>query len=232
MIRKQDVEKLITHHKKCTAYEVWKDMNRFDIKNYSGELRTNEILLWRPEHRSRSIAPIFHLSFNTDNILAKIEIHKNPYRKFINYLLLSFSLLFILFLFIYEDTKIALIVIVSYAVIALLLYLILKVETKDKKQHIIDEFKMDIQEVVIENNPDINEAFLPERIPEKINEWSLKNMSLRILSYPFCFFLIALSYLFFEDGMLLHGVILIGVCLSYLITDIILLFKKRNNQSS
>ena len=93
MVKKDDLQKLIIENKKSTLKNHWKDAFFCNTTKYNGEIRDNEILLWRSSKYLRGSYPIFVLSFDQNKTLKGIKIEKNPYQKYSE----KFTIIFFLF---------------------------------------------------------------------------------------------------------------------------------------
>ena len=84
MIEKKNIETLIIQNKKSNLKNHWYDAYSYNKIKYSGEIRPNELHIWRSSHFLRGAYPIFHLTFDQNTRLKSIKLEKNLYHKFLD----------------------------------------------------------------------------------------------------------------------------------------------------
>jgi len=229
---KKDIEKLIVQNKKSNLKNHWNDAFFYNTTKYSGEIKPNELLIWRSSHFLRGAYPIFHLTFDQNNKLNGIKKEKNPYHKLLNKITIGFLIVLISGLFLSTDLKMAVIGTIGISVIGLLLRLVLGKAKKYETKLLTDELKEAIENIEQANNPvQINKP-KSESKTEKVSEWTFTKVLTRLLLYPFCLLILWFSITgFLPEGKTLHGIFGIVVALAYPIADILLIFGKNKNYS-
>jgi hypothetical protein len=99
MVEKKDIEKSIIQNKKSSLKNHWNDAFLINSTKYSGEVKQNELLIWRSSPFLRGAYPVFHLTFDKDNKLNGIKTEKNPYHKLQNKTTIGFIIVLVLGLF-------------------------------------------------------------------------------------------------------------------------------------
>jgi uncharacterized membrane protein (DUF106 family) len=229
---KKDIEKLIVQNKKSNLKNHWNDAFFYNTTKYSGEIKPNELLIWRSSHFLRGAYPIFHLTFDQNNKLNGIKKEKNPYHKLLNKITIGFLIVLISGLFLSTDLKMAVIGTIGISVIGLLLRLVLGKAKKYETKLLTDELKEAIENIEQANNPvQINKP-KSESKTEKVKEWTFTKVLTRLILYPFCLLILWFSITgFLPEGKTLYGIFGIVVALAYPIADILLIFGKNKNYS-
>lgn len=232
MAEKKDIEKLIVQNKKSNLKNHWNDAFFYNTTKYSGEIKPNELLIWRSSHFLRGAYPIFHLTFDQNNKLNGIKKEKNPYHKLLNKITIGFLIVLISGLFLSTDLKMAVIGTIGISVIGLLLRLVLGKAKKYETKLLTDELKEAIENIEQANNPvQINKP-KSESKTEKVKEWTFTKVLTRLILYPFCLLILWFSITgFLPEGKTLYGIFGIVVALAYPIADILLIFGKNKNYS-
>ncbi|MEY8868797.1 hypothetical protein AB9K24_04785 [Meridianimaribacter flavus] len=232
MAEKKNIEKLIVQNKKSNLKNHWNDVFFYNTTKYSGEIKPNELLIWRSSHFLRGAYPIFHLTFDQNNKLNGIKKEKNPYHKLLNKITIGFLIVLISGLFLSTDLKMAVIGTIGISVIGLLLRLVLGKAKKYETKLLTDELKEAIENIEQANNPvQINKP-KSESKTEKVKEWTFTKVLTRLLLYPFCLLILWFSITgFLSEGKTLYGIFGIVVALAYPIADILLIFGKNKNYS-
>jgi len=228
MINKTDIKKLVIEHKKSTLKNHWKDAFFRNTIKYSGEIKSNEILLWRSSEFLRGYYPIYILSFDRNENLKEIKIEKNPYHKYSEKFTFIFFLILVILLAIFENLQTSLIFATGLSVIIILLQLVLSKARKYETNLLTKELKDTIQNIEQKKNPE-----LIIESEEEENEFTTPKFFTRLFLYPFCIFFIwfFITYLSPKE-MNIKIFIGIGIVLTYLISDLILLFKKKSKSKS
>lgn len=230
MVEKKDIEKLIVQNKKSNLKNHWNDAFSYNTIKYSGEIKPNELLIWRSSHFLRGAYPIFHLTFNQNNELNGIKTQKNSYHKLLNKITIGFLIVFISGLFLSTDLKTAIIGTIGIGIIATLLSLVLGKSKRYETKLLTNELKEAIENIEQLNNPEFINKQKPESKKEKVKEWTFTKVLTRLLLYPFCALILWFSITgFLPEGKTLYGIFGIVVALAYPITDIILIIGKNKN---
>jgi len=232
VVEKKDIEKLIIQNKKSTLKNHWNDAFFYNTTKYSGEIKPNELLIWRSAHFLRGVYPVFHLTFDQNGELNGIKTEKNPYHKLLNKISIGFFIVLALFLLITTEFKTAIIGIIGISVIGTLLNLVMSKAKKYETKILTDELKEAIENIERENNPELINKSKTELKKEKVKEWTFTKILTRLLLYPFCLLILWFSITgFLQEGKTLYGIFGIVVALAYPIADLILAFGKKKNYS-
>ena len=235
MVEKKDIEKLIIQNKKSTLKNHWNDAFFYNTTKYSGEIKPNELLIWRSAHFLRGAYPIFHLSFNQNAELNGIKTEKNPYHKLLNKISIGLFIVLALVLLFMIEFKTAIIGIIGISVIGTLLHLVMSKAKKYETKILTDELKVAIENIEREKNPELINKPKTELKKEKIKEWTFTKILTRLLLYPFCLLILWFSITLFLPGGIFKyktlGVFGIIVSLAYPVTDLIMIFRKNKNYS-
>lgn len=215
-VTKKDIEKLIELRKEDTFLNhLWNVFsNDFRIK---GEINQREIKVWQQNNWNKSFYPIFKFEMDSNNHLTNIKDALNPFGKTLIGLFTIGFLYFILsncsadFDF-FENLRPILIILIFLIFLIIVSRKIYSLEKQNQLDEIFEILNIEVQ----------------EKEPEK--EWSLKNIFIRLFTYPFCMFIIGINvFLIIPDGhyFLAFGtLIIIGF---YLITDLKMIFRKKIN---
>ncbi|MCF1193114.1 hypothetical protein LRR18_16110 [Mangrovimonas sp. AS39] len=232
MVEKKDIEKLIIQNKKSTLKNHWNDAFFYNTTKYSGEIKPNELLIWRSSHFLRGAYPIFRLTFDLNGKLNGIKTEKNPYYKLLNKVSIVFLILLNLVLIFTTEFKPAVIGIIGISLLGFFFYLFFFNVTKYETKILTEELKEAIENIELINNPELTNKPRSESKQEKIKEWTFTKILTRLLLYPFCFFILWLSITgFLDEGMTLHRIFGIIIVLTYIIVDITLTIRKNKNYS-
>jgi hypothetical protein len=215
-ITKKDIEKLIELRKENTFLNhLWNIFSRdFRAK---GEIKRNEIKVWKQNMWNSVFYPIFTFELNSKNHLINISDNLNPIGKTIIYLFFAGISYLILPNLIYEFDLIRnWILVLALSFFFLIFISVLRKGYIMEKRNQLEEIyeKLEIEQ---ENTK-----------PEK--EWSLKNILIRIFTYPFSISIILICiWSVFKNGIwsvfpMLFG---IGICGMYLYSDIKMILKNR-----
>lgn len=231
MVEKKDIEKLIIQNKKSTLKNHWNDAFFYNTTKYSGEIKPNELLIWRSAHFLRGAYPIFHLTFNQDGELNGIKTEKNPYHKLLNKISIGFFIALALVLLFTTEFKTAIIGIIGISVIGTLLHLIMSKAKKYETKILTDELKDAIENLERKKNPELINKPKTELKKEKVKEWTFTKILTRIILYPFCLFMLYLCFQMILNPDPNHmrqrplgiiGIVIIG---GYLIVDLTIIVK-------
>ena len=232
MVEKKDIEKIIIQNKKSTLKNHWNDAFFYNTTKYSGEIKPNELLIWRSAHFLRGAYPVFHLTFDQNGELNGIKTEKNPYQKLLNKISIGFFIVLALVLLFTTEFKIAIIGIIGISVIGTLLNLVMSKAKKYETKILTDELKDAIENIERKNNPELINKPKTELKKEKVKEWTFTKILTRLLLYPFCLLILWFSITgFLPEGKTLYGIFGIVVALAYPIADLILAFGKKKNYS-
>ncbi|NIK93649.1 hypothetical protein GZ212_15925 [Mangrovimonas sp. CR14] len=231
MVKKKDIEKLIVQNKKSNLTNHWNDAFHYNTTKYSGEIKRNELLIWRSSHFLRGAYPIFHLTFNQNDELNGIRTEKNPYHKLLNKITFGFLVVLISGLFLSTDFKMAVIGTIGLLVIVLLLRLVLRNSKKYETKLLTDELKKAIQNIELKNNSELTNKPKSELKQDKVKEWTFAKILTRIILYPFCLFILYLCIQMIlnpdpnhprQRPLGIFGIIVVG---GYLVADITIIVK-------
>ncbi|WP_459209249.1 hypothetical protein [Aquimarina rhabdastrellae] len=230
MAEKKDIEKLIVQNKKSNLKNHWNDSFFYNTTKYSGEIKQNELLIWRSSHFLRGVYPIFHLTFDQNDKLKGIKTEKNPYHKLLSKITIGVLIVFISSLFLLFDFKPAIIGTIVILFILALLILVLGKSRKYETKLLTVELKEAIENIEHLNNPDFVNKPKSESKKEKVKEWTFTKVLTRFLIYPFCLFILWVSITgFLPQGKILYGIFGIVIASAYPIADILLILGKNKN---
>jgi hypothetical protein len=215
-VTKKDVEELIELRKKDTFLNhLWNIFSR-DMRA-KGEINRNEIKVWSQNMWNLTFYSIFTFEFNANNHLTNITDKMNPVGKT---LIGIASLWFLYLIFPNNSTEFNPIDKWQWiAIIAVFVFLGVLLSRKIYKM----ERKNQLEEIY-----EILDIEIEEKPPEK--EWSLKNILIRLFTYPFAIFVITIcAWSLFANGiksifLTLFG---IGICGMYLYSDVRMIIKNK-----
>jgi hypothetical protein len=231
MVEKKDIEKLIIQNKKSTLKNHWNDAFFYNTTKYSGEIRPNELLIWRSAHFLRGAYPIFHLTFNQNSELNGIKTEKNPYHKLLNKSTIGFFIVLALVLLFTTEFKTATIGIIGISVIGTLFHLVMSKAKKYETKILTHELKEAIENIERENNPELKNKPKAGLKKQNVKEWTFIKVLTRLLLYPFCLLMLYLCILMIlnpepyyprQRPLGIIGIIIIG---GYLVADIMIIVK-------
>ena len=231
MVEKKDIEKLIIQNKKSTLKNHWNDAFFYNTTKYSGEIKPNELLIWRSAHFLKGSYPIFHLTFDQNGELNGIKTEKNPYHKLLNKISIGFFVVLVLVLLFTTEFKTALIGIIGISVIGTLLHLVMSKAKKYETKNLTDELKEAIVNIERANNPELVNKPNADLKKEKVKEWTFTKILTRIILYPFCLFILYLCIQMIlnpdpnhprQRPLGIFGIIVVG---GYLVADITIIVR-------
>lgn len=229
MIEKKDIEKLIVQHKKSNINNHWTDSFFYNATKYSGEVRENEILLWRSDLFLRGAYPIFHITFDQNDKMKGIKLEKNPFHKLLNKLSIGFFAVIIAFLFITSELRFAVIATCGILIIGFILRIVLHKSRKYEIGLMTDELKLTIQQIEQEKNSELTNSNATKPTKAKIKEWTLGKVLTRLILYPFCGLIVYFSIVgLIPEGKKILGISGVLIGLGYPIADLILAFGIKN----
>ena len=215
-VTKNDVQKLIEIRKEDTFLNhLWTVFSR-DMRP-NGEINRNEIKVWRQDLWNSSFYPIFTFEFDANNNLTNITDQLNPIGKtFIGLILIGLILL----IFPKNLSEFELIDklhwVLFFTVFGFLIVWVARKSYRLGKQNQLEQI-FEILDIEVE-----------EKKNEK--EWSLKNILIRMFTYPFCAFLIRLNITtIIPNGNYILSIITLFFIVPYFYTDLKLIFKKQKN---
>ena len=227
MLEKKDIEKLIIQNKKSNLINHFNDALIYNTTKYSGEIKPNELLIWRSSHFLRGAYPIFRLTFDQNGKLNGIKTEKNPYYKLLNKISIVFLIVLDLILIFATEFKPAVLSITGISLFAFFFYLLFFNAIKFETKILTEELKEAIEKIEKENNPAPENITKAQLTKEKIKEWTFTKILTRLLLYPFCFFILWISIDgFLDEGMTLHRIIGIIITLTYIVVDILMVIGK------
>lgn len=231
MVEKKDIEKLIIQNKKSTLKNHWNDAFFYNTTKYSGEIKPNELLIWRSAHFLRGAYPIFYLTFDQNGELNGIKKEQNPFYKLLNKISIGFFIVLALVLLFTTEFKTAIIGIIGISIIGTLLHLVMSKVKKYETKILTDELKEAIENIERKNNPELIKIPKTELKKEKVKEWTFTKVLIRLLLYPFCLLMLYLCILMIfnpdpyyprQRPLGIIGIIIIG---GYLVADITIIVK-------
>lgn len=212
-ITKKDIEKLIELRKENTYLNhLWNVFSR-DFRP-KGEIGRNEIKVWNQSIWNVAFYPIFTFELNANNNLTNITDKLNPIGKTIVGLFLI-GILYFVFTNLSTDFDFLenWLAILIASVFLLIFITIFRELYQSEKQNQLDEI-FEFLDIEVE-----------EKKLEK--EWSLKNILIRLFTYPFCLFLIGLNiFLIIPNGQYILALGTFGFVGFYLFADLKMIFKK------
>ena len=208
-ITKKDVEKLIEIEKENSFLNhLWNIFSR-DMRA-KGEIKLNEIKLWNQNVWNMTFYPIFTFEFNSKNHLTNITDKMNPVGKAI----IGIATIWFLYLIfpkiptefnLFDNWKWITLITIFVLLGVIVSRKIYKIERKNQLEEIYEILDIEIN----------------EKVPE--NEWSMKNILIRLFTYPFSIFVITICvWSLFEEGLksIFMTIFGIGICGMYLYSDI------------
>jgi uncharacterized membrane protein (TIGR01218 family) len=215
-VTKKDVEKLIEVRKENTFLNhLWNIFSR-DM-TAKGQVSRSEIKVWRQNMWNMTFYPIFTFEFNPSNHLTNITDKLNPIGKILVGIIIV-GFIYIVFpknisnFRLVDNWEINLIISVFAFLFVWVARKVYKLERNNQLEDIFEVLDVEIE----------------EKISEK--EWSLKNILIRLFTYPFSIFVICICvWSLFENGvssifLKLTG---IGMCGMYLFADIKMIIRAK-----
>jgi hypothetical protein len=207
-VTKKDVEKLIELREENTFLNhLWNVFSRdFRAK---GEIKRNEIEVWNQNMWNMTFYPIFTFEFNSNNHLINITDKINPIGK----LIIGIASLWFLYLIFpnnltefnpIENWQSITIVAVFVFLVVWIARKIYRMERKNQLDQIYEILDIEVE----------------QKVPA--NEWSLKNILIRLFTYPFAIFVITVCvWSLFSNGIksIAQALFGIGICGMYLYSD-------------
>jgi hypothetical protein len=212
-ITKKDIEKLIELRKEDTFLNhLWNVFSR-DLRP-KGEIGRSEIKVWKQNTWNSTFYPIFTFELNANNHLTNITDKLNPIGKTFIGLFLTGILYVILSIFLTDfdpwENSLTILIISTFLLIFVTVFRKIYIF---EKQNQLDEI-FEILDIEVE-----------EKKPEK--EWSLKNILIRLFTYPFCLFLIGVNiFLIIPNGQYFLALGTFGFVGLYLFADLKMIFKQ------
>jgi len=211
-VTKSDIIKLIEIEKRNTFINHF--LTIIQDKNYfQGEIKSNKIFLWRQHFWNKTFYPVFTFELNSKNHLVNIRHRINPVGGIFYFVfVLSVLALFMPSGFSDIDWEIYYpVFLFGVILISLLALLITKIYRFEKKQQLHEIF--DLLDIEYEKDT-----------PEK--EWSVKNIVIRLFTYPFCLFLIGLNiFLLIPNNDIMLALCSLGFVGFYIISDLKMIFR-------
>jgi len=213
-INKKEIEKLIEISKKDTFFNhLWNIISRDFSAN--GEVKQNEIKVWRQNFWNITIYPIFIFKFDSRNHLINITSKLNPVGKLFNGLI---ALSFIFFVFpkntsdfeILENWKILCLIILIVLLATYFAYKVYSFEKRNQLEQIYEILDIEIEE---SNNN---------------KERTITKVMTRVLLYPFCIGLIILAvFHLIPTGEIILAIGSLAISGTYLFSDIKILLARK-----
>ncbi|MBP2833052.1 hypothetical protein J8281_12720 [Aquimarina sp. U1-2] len=192
---------------------LWNVFSR-DFRS-KGEISRNEIKVWKQNFWNSAFYPIFKFELNANNHLTDITNKLNPIGKMLIGLFLIGILYFILTNFStdFDFLENWLPILIGSVFLLILITVFRKLYLFEKKNQLEEIYE--ILDIEIEKEQ-----------PEK--EWSLKNILIRLFTYPFCLFLICINlFLLIPEGQFILALSSFGFVGFYLVTDLKMIFRKK-----
>lgn len=220
-VTKKDVEKLIELRKGNSFLNHLWNVFSGDFRPM-GEIGRNKIKVWRQNLWNTAFYPIFTFEFNANNHLTGITDKLNPMGK----TLIGIAFLGFLYL-IFPKNPTEFNPIDNWRIITVIGVFVFFFVWVARK---IYNFEKNNQLKQIYEILDIE---IEEKVAEK--EWSLKNILIRLFTYPFSIFIISMSvWGLFENGIkhLFFTIFGIGICGMYLYSDIKMIMNNIKNSDN
>ncbi|WP_438425529.1 DUF443 family protein [Aquimarina macrocephali] len=180
-----------------------------------GEIRRNEIKVWNQNLWNSAFYPIFKFELNVNNHLINITDKLNPIGKTLIGLF-SIGILYFVLTNVSPDFDFLenwLPILIGSVFLLILITVFRKLYLFEKKNQLEEIYE--ILDIEIE-----------KKQPEK--EWSLKNILIRLFTYPFCLFLIGINiFLLIPKGQFIMALCSFGFVMFYLVTDLKMIFRKK-----
>jgi len=184
----------------------------FDV---NGESSSSKIKLWQRTSWTLSLYAVFTLVFNSKNHLIDIKIRMNTFAKIMFYIIISLLLL----LFIPKSSD-------AFQQDNFWIFTCVKVIFLGIFIFAFSQFYNENKEIQLQNIYDRLDIETEEKKP--ISEWSLKNIVIRLFMYPLSLFLLYMFIFYaFPEGNFIDSILGMIVISAYLITDVMLLFRKK-----
>ncbi|KQC33207.1 hypothetical protein AAU57_07685 [Nonlabens sp. YIK11] len=188
MVQKSDVEKLIVQTKKSNLLNHWNDTLFYNTTRYSGEIKDKEILLWRSYRFLRGDYPVFHLSFDENEILSEIKLERNPFIIFLRKFVIGVSALLIIFMFLAADLGTAVAYTIWVIIIIALLSLVLGISRRSTVKYLTNELRQAIESFEKSKNEELNKSSITNPDDGLKKEWTSSKILIRLILYPFVYF--------------------------------------------
>ena len=213
-VTKKDVEKLIELKKENTFLNhLWTVFSRDFCA--TGEVGRNEIKVWRQSLWNMTFYPIFTFEFNSNNHLTNIRNNLNPVGKAFNIIA---SLWFAFLIFPKEPSdfdfianwRIGTLILVFVLICVLVARMVYRFEKQNQLEQIFELLDIEVEK------------------KNSHREWSLKNILIRMFTYPFSLFVIFICiWSLTENGNIIMTLFGIGICVTYLYADIKMILRKK-----
>ncbi len=218
-ITKKDIEKLIKLRKEDTFLNhLW---NVFSCDTRSKrESDRNKVKVWEQNMWISAFYPIFIFELNENGHLINITYKLNPIGKTIIGLFLVgiLYLFFINFIRDFDFLENWLPILIGSTFLLILILLFRKIYVFEKQNQL--EGIYEILDIEIEKK-------------QLEKEWSLKNILIRLFTYPFCLFLIGLNlFLIIPNGQYFLAIVSFGFVGFYLVTDLKIILRKKTGKNA
>lgn len=228
MITKSQIESLISKPMRNNLSSHYKTMLFRDETKYSGEIGNREVFLWRSAKFLRGTYPVFVFTFDSNSNLIDLKIVKNEYDVFSNKASIVIGFVFAVLFFLFSENLLQFVLYLGWMIlISAALYFLFKSSTKHEVNLLKAELKSEL--IMLDSNPQNASKENGFITVEKEKSNVVKDLILRILLYPFSFFVIVFSlYNITESLIFIFGVIFPSI---YLASDLLYLFGKREINS-
>lgn len=218
-VTKKDVEKLIEMEKKNTFLNhLWNVFSRDRLSK--GEIKKFEIKVWNQNMWNMTFYPIFTFEFNSNNHLTNITDKMNPVGKVI----IGIATIWFLFL-IFPKKPTEFNPIDNWQWVTLIMIFVFLVVFVSRKIYNMERINQ------LEEIYEILDIEINEKVLEK--EWSVKNILIRLFTYPFSIFVITICvWSLFADGLksIFMTIFGIGICGMYLYYDIKMIMNNKKEK--
>ncbi|WP_405397562.1 hypothetical protein [Maribacter sp. Asnod2-G09] len=213
-ITKSDIIKLIEVEQVDTFGTHLLNIMKWNL-GPAGMVSSREIKVWRQNSWNQMFYPIFKFELDKNGHLINISDKINPAGKIIYFLFcVIFSIPWLSWVFNDFDPIIHWVEILGW-VIFLGIFLLVGFKIYQMEKKIQLEQIYEILDMESENNN-----------PEE--EWSWKKILTRLIMYPLCVFLIAITFFFLmPTGKIIYMLLTLGIVGVYLYTDLKILLRKK-----
>jgi|LakMenE01Jun11ns_1017448.scaffolds.fasta_scaffold9876840_2 hypothetical protein len=228
MVYKKDIESLIAVRINSTLKNHWfyASSNKCHV---NGEVRENNILIWKNSYFLRMAYPIFVVSFDENDLYQTFKVIDNPYFALSKKVVFCLIILLLAVVFISYDLRTAMIGSSFIVLLSLAAYLVMKKSVAFETKILVENFKDELAKISAKNSSNIK-VNLIERKYNHTKEWTIMKTIMRIILYPACVLLIyGAIELLFKNGKIIQGVTGIIVASLFMLSDLLIIFKMEDN---
>jgi len=218
-VTKKDIEKLIEVKKENTFLNhLWNIFSR-DMRA-KGEIKLNGIKVWKQNMWNMAFYPIFTFEFNSNNHLTNITDKMNPVGKAI----IGIATIWFLYLIspkkptefnLFDNWQWITLITVFVFLVVIVSRKIYKMERENQLEKIYEILDIETNEKILGS------------------EWSVKNILIRLFTYPFSIFvIITCVWSLFAEGLksIFMTILGIGFCAMYLYSDIKMIMNNKKEK--